>query len=752
MKFPVDDEESDTDTRGRFAKAHKNDPFRLINEDQEMKKTLIALALLSNVAYADEGMWMPQQLPQVAKQLQAAGLKLDPAGLTKLTEFPMGAIVSLGGCSASFVSPSGLVITNHHCVYGSVAHNSTPARDLLANGFLAHSLDEELPATPGSRILVTTAVTNVSDQIISAGVAKLSGKKRVDAMEKNEKALVAACEKDAGHRCNVYAYYGGLEFYLIKQLEIRDVRLVHAPAAGIGKFGGDTDNWMWPRHTGDYGFYRAYVSKDGKAADFSKDNVPYVPKHYLKLAKEGVKEGDFVMALGYPGRTNRHRLPSEVSYTFDWNYPAFVKTSGENLAIIARATSDNPDAKLKYASQIAGINNYYKNRQGMIDSYAGSDFLARKTKEHEELKAWVNAAPERKKEYAGDIDQVEKLIAQRDADAKRDYFLGLSSPRLLGTARSLYRLANESAKPDTERKSGYQQRDLPRFQASVAAIERNYDEKVDKALTLNGLSQYAAQPKAQRNASFDAALGIKDGMSPADLTALLDTLYAGSKLQDKAERSAWLTRKPAEFKASGDSFVKAAVAMYDASLQREAKMEELEGRIQQAYATYMKAKIAYMESQGQAVYPDANSTLRVTFGRIASRDHGADGTTWTAFTTVNGVAAKATGTGEFNAPASQLAAIKAKQFGKYVDPALGTVPVDYLATLDITGGNSGSAALNANGELIGLAFDGTLDSIISDWDYNKANTRSIQVDLRYILWNMKYVDHADRLMEEMGAP
>ncbi|MYM82580.1 S46 family peptidase [Duganella sp. FT50W] len=716
-----------------------------------MKKSLLALAILSTAAHADEGMWMPQQLPQVAKQLKAAGLKLDPAALTKLTEFPMGAIVSLGGCSASFVSPQGLVATNHHCVYGSVAHNSTPERNLLANGFLAHNLAEELPAAPGTRIWVTKAVTEVSQQVITPAVAKLSGKARSDAIEKNQKAIQAACEKDAGHRCTVSSYYGGLEFYLIKQLEIRDVRLVHAPPEGVGKFGGDTDNWMWPRHTGDYGFYRAYVSKDGKAADFSKDNVPYVPQHFLKLAKEGVKEGDFIMVLGYPGRTNRHRLPSEVAFTFDWNYPAYVQQSAESLAIIADTTKDNKDTALKYASQVASINNYYKNRQGMLDSYAGSDMLQRKTAEHEALKQWINADAKRKAEYAADIDAVEKLIAQRDAEIKRDYYLGSSKPRLLNTARVLYRLANENTKPDAERKSGYQVRDVPRIKASVDALVRNYDEKVDKALVMNSLVKYAAQPASQRNAAFDTVAGVKDGMSKADLQAALDKLYAGSKLGDANERNAWLERKPADFKASDDSFIQAAVALYEPDLKSEAEEEELGGKLQQAYANYMKAKIAYMHSKGQAVYPDANSTLRVTFGKIAGRDPGADGTTWKAFTTVQGVVAKATGKGEFNAPAAQLTAIKAKEYGKYADPVLKTVPVNYLATLDITGGNSGSAALNSKGEWIGLAFDGTLDSIISDWDFNKKMTRDIQVDLRYILWNMKHVDHADNLLKEMGA-
>jgi hypothetical protein len=427
-----------------------------------------------------------------------------------------------------------------------------------------------------------------------------------------------------------------------------------------------------------------------------------------------------------------------------------VKASGETLAIIDRETKNDPAARLKYAGQIAGVNNYYKNRKGMIASYQDSDILARKSAEHAALKAWVDASPARKAEFGASIDQVEKLIAERDAQVKRNFFIGYGTPRFLGSARTLYRLANERSKADAERKSGFQERDMARLNSVIGGQDRTYDEKVDKALAQNFLAQYLAQPQAEHNAAFDAALGIHAGMSEAELKAQLDKLYAGSKLADKAERTAWLKKSPQEFQASNDSFIKAAVAMYEPGMKDEAADEELSGKIQQAYANYMKAKIAYMNSKGQAVYPDANSTLRVTFGKIAGRDHGADGTgSWTAFTTVKGVLAKHTGEGEFNAPERQLAAIKAKDFGKYADPALKTVPVDYLATLDITGGNSGSAALNARGELIGLAFDGTLDSIISDWDFNKANTRDIQVDIRYILWNMKQVDHADNLLKEM---
>lgn len=710
------------------------------------------LSILSNLTYAAEGMWMPQQILDITQQVNAEGLKLNTTTLTQLTGFPMGAIVYLGSCSGSFVSPQGLVITNHHCVYASLAYNATPKHDLLTHGFLAKNLTEELPAVPGSRIFVTKQVSNVSEKIINANVAQLSGKNRSDAIEINQKKLISECEKDVGHHCTISSYYGELEYYLIKQLEIRDVRLVHAPAFGVGKFGGDTDNWMWPRHTGDYGFFRGYVGKDGKPSDYRKDNIPYEPLNILKLAKQGVKKGDFVMALGYPISTDRYHLPSEVAYTFNWNYPAFVATSTANLAIINRETKHNTSAQLKYASHIARTNNMIKNRQGMIDAYTNSDLLARRIKEHAELKIWINADPARKKEFLHDIEYVETLLSQRNAEEKRDFQLHNAQPRLLNMSRMLYRLSHELSKPDMQRKIGYQLRDLPRIQAEVAAIEHSYDAKVDKALVMHNLVKYASQPQPIRHSSFDSIFDIKDGITKKHLASRLDTLYSGTKLDDAKVCMAWITRSPAEFQASNDSFIRAAVALYDADLKQENENAELNGNIQKTYANFMKAKIAFMKSKGQVVYPDANSTLRLTYGHIKGRGQGVDGTSWKEFTTVNGIAAKATGHGEFHAPTKQLTAIKTKNFGQYIDPKLQTVPVNYLATLDVTGGNSGSAVLNAHGELIGLVFDTTLDSILSDWDYNQTNARSIQVDLRYILWNMRHIDKAYPLLKEMNAP
>ncbi|MEH0165019.1 S46 family peptidase [Paucibacter sp. JuS9] len=721
-----------------------------------MKKlSSLSLAILAlaaaGAARAEEGMWMPSQLPQIAAPLKAAGLALDPAKLKDLTQFPMNAVISLGGCTASFVSPQGLVVTNHHCAYGSIQYNSRPDRDLIKNGFLAATFADELPAAPGSRVFVTSEVKDVTDRVIDAKVAALTGKARVDAMEANEKALVAECEKDAGHRCNVYGFYGGVQYQLIKQMEIRDVRLVHAPADGVGKFGGDTDNWMWPRHTGDYSFYRAYVGPDGKPADYSKDNKPYQPKSYLKLASSPLKENDFVMVTGYPGRTNRYRLPVEVDFTFSWQQPTVISAFEQRLAIIKAETEGRKDAELKYASTVAGLNNTMKNFQGQQESYIGSDILDRKQKGYADLKAWVNADPKRAKEWGADFATAEKLIAERQAIGKAEMAMGMGSPTLLGTARTLVKLAEEQQKPDAERKSGFQARDMSRIAAGLQSLERRYDEKVDKAIAASFLVKYLAQPASTLNPTFLSALGLTAGMNEAAIKARLDVLYAGSKLADRAERTSWVGKKPADFKASDDAFIKAAVALYADDEARETRDKELGGRVQQAYASTMKALMAYKASRKEALYPDANSTLRVSFGKVTGRTPGADGSNWTPFTTLAGVSAKATGTGEFNAPAAQLAAIKAKKFDKYAAKELGNVPVNFLATLDTTGGNSGSPVLNSKAELVGLLFDGTLDAVIADVDFNPKMVRSIVLDARYMQWQMKVVDKADNLLKEMGV-
>lgn len=716
------------------------------------------LAALAATAHAAEGMWMPKQLPQIAKPLKAGGLALDPKKLNDLTAFPMGAVVSLGGCTASFVSPQGLAVTNHHCAYGSIQYNSKPERDLLKLGFYAQTLADELPAAPGSRMFVTVDMKDVSAEILNADTLKLTGKARTDAIEATQKQLIAACEADAGHRCSVPAFFGGLQYQLIKQLEIRDVRLVHAPATGVGLFGGDADNWIWPRHTGDYSFYRAYVGPDGKPADFSNDNKPYAPKHHLKVASptaSPLNEGDFVMVAGYPGHTDRHRLPREVDFAFGWQHPQQIKTMGEAIDVIKAETANRRDAEIRMASRMQGLQNYFKNLQGQQQSYDGGDILARKTAGFDAVKTWVNASPQRQARYGADIAATEALLAEREATTRNEFLLGFSTPSLLQAARQLYENAQQRTKPDAERKTGYQDRDASRIKANQERLDRRYDEQTDKKSAARFLSQYLAQPAGTLNQPLLAALGLKPGMDEAAVLARLDTLYAGSRLADQATRLGWLAKDVAAFQASDDAFIKAAVALYADDQAREARDKELAGKLQQAYAGTMQAVIDFNAAQGRAVYPDANSTLRISYGKVQGRTPGNDGNNWTAFTTLRGIVAKHKGPveagGEFDAPAEQLAAIKARNFGPYYVKGLDSVPVNFLATLDTTGGNSGSPVLNRRAELVGLLFDGTLDAVISDWDFNPKMVRSICVDSRYMLWQMSTVDKTTRLLEEMGV-
>ena len=719
--------------------------------------TATLAVLAATTAHADEGMWMPKQLPQIAKALKAGGLALDPAKLNDLTAFPMGAVVGLPGCTGSFVSPQGLVVSNHHCIYGSIQYNSKPDRDLLKNGFYAATLADELPAAPGTRVLVTVDMKDVTAEVLSASTQALTGKARTDAIEATQKRLVSACELEAGHRCNVYAFFGGLQYQLIKQLEIRDVRLVHAPATGVGLFGGDADNWVWPRHTGDYSFYRAYVGADGKPAEFSKDNKPYTPKHHLKFASprtSPLNEGDFVMVAGYPGKTDRHRLPREVDFAFGWQQPARAKAMGEAIDLIKAETAGRRDGEIKVADRIAGLQNTYKNYQGQQQSFEGSDILARRQAGYERLKAWVNADAKRKARYGADIAATESLLAEREAIQRAEYLSSFMTPQLLNAARQLYLLAHERAKPDAERKAGYQDRDLPRIRAGQQSLERRYDEPSDKRVAAHFLAQYLAQPADTLNPAWVEAYGLKAGQDEAGIRAQLDKAYAGSKLADTAFRLSWLDKDVAAFKASDDAFIKAAVALYDDDRRLENRDKELGGKLQKAYAGTQQALIDYHASRGEAVYPDANSTLRISFGKVQARSPGTDGSNWTAFTTLRGIVAKHKGPveagGEFNAPAEQLAAIKARNFGPYGVKALDSVPVNFLSTLDSTGGNSGSPVLNKNAEFVGLLFDGTLDAVISDWDFNPKMVRSISVDSRYMLWQMSVVDKTTRLLQEMG--
>ena len=690
-------------------------------------------------ALADEGMWLPSQTAAIAEEMKAAGLELDAKTLGDLQRPPLTAIASLGGCSAAFLSPEGLVATNHHCVAGSLQYNSSPENDYLTNGFLAKTLADELPAAPGSRVYVIEDLRDVTAAMLK-GADKLDGRARYDRLQANRTALIEACEKQANRRCDVRAYFGGQQYWLQQQLEIKDVRLVYAPAGGVGNFGGEKDNWMWPRHTGDFSFYRAYVAPDGSSAPFAKENVPFKPKAWLPIAREGVKEGDFIMVAGFPGTTERLRSADEARFYYEELYPYQQAMLTEYGNRIDELTAGNQAATIAYAATLQGIENYEKKIAGQMAGADAISLVEKKQAEEAAFRAWIKADPAREAQYGPALAELDKLVAEGNAEALAEAKRGmLGRGQLYGAARTLYRWANEQAKPDKQREPGFQERDRAFMTQGMQRIERRYVAEIDQALLADGIAEYRTLPAEDRIKSFDAFMEGRD----------LASLYAGSELANTAKRLEWMGKSVADFKASSDPFIQLAVATYDEAMAAEAAEKERSGRVQKARSKVMEARLAYAASQGRTMYPDANGSLRFTYGKVTGKV--VDGQVWTPFTTAEGIVAKHTGRGEFDAPDRMIELIKAKDYGRYVAPELGTLPVDFLSTVDITNGNSGSSTLNARGEFVGLAFDGTIEGVVSDWMYDPKINRTIHVDSRFMLWTMEKVDGADRLLKEMGV-
>ena len=713
------------------------------------------LLLLSAGLIAEEGMWMPQQIPALAAKLRALGFAGDPKSFADLTGQPMGAIVSLGGCTASFVSPDGLIVTNHHCVTGGLQFNSTPDRNLLKFGYFAPTLADELPNGPGSRVFVTTSVSEVTNDITGAIAAGVTDRERYDTIDRRVKARIAACEQD-GSRCNVAAFFEGRQYFEIKQIEIKDVRLVYAPAEGIGVFGGETDNWRWPRHTGDWSYLRAYVGRDGRPAAYDKSNVPYKPKRWLKVAAGGVKPGDLVFVVGYPGRTERHQTYAEVKETVEWALPRSIRLAEEQLALIDTLTTQNPALAIKLAGRVQGLNNGLTNSRGVLEGMVKGGALAKKQAREQELVAWIAASPARQQKYGEALAAMQAIQSQGEATRERNAVLSLlsSASSYLGSAQALYRLSVQRAKADVERDAGFQERDWPRIREAQDRLQRTIDPAADRALLRWALGKAAALPAGQRLEPLDREAGLKAGMDKAAAEAAvekyLDSLYAGTKLADRDLRMAYLEKSTADLAASGDTFIAFAAALESlAEANREAAKSRA-GASARVRPVYMDAML---EKAGGLLAPDANSTLRVTYGQVKGVDT-RDGLFYKPLTTLQGIVEKHTGSGEFDAPQKQLDAIKALRAGKttpFLDKGVNDVPVNFLSTVDTTGGNSGSPTLNARGELVGLLFDGTYESVSSDYLFDSVKTRSIHVDSRYMLWTMAEVDGAKRLLDEMGV-
>ncbi|MGB0894905.1 MAG: S46 family peptidase [Parashewanella sp.] len=726
-----------------------------------MRKALIAaLALTSGIATADEGQWQPYQLPSIADKLTARGIDIPAKQLADLTQFPMNAVVSLGYCTASFVSPKGLVVTNHHCAYSAIQHNSNKQHNYLADGFLAKSLTKELPAGSNERLYVTEAVTDVTEKVTADLVSEPL--QRFEEIQQRRKDIIKECESDDNYRCSVRSFHNGLEYYLIKQLIIRDVRLVYAPPESAAAYGGDIDNYEYPRHSADFTFLRAYVGKDGKPAGFSKDNVPYAPKGFLTINASGVKAGDGVFAAGYPGRTSRYRLTSELKFANDWQYPAMAKRYQARINTIKEMGAADKAIKIQYASTLASTENRMKKLNGLLDGFRATDIVGMKQSKENAFNSWLKANQADKMAVVG---QLESLLKTQQTEYQQDfYFDNAQSSALLGAAKRLYRLAQEKQKPDAKREQGYQQRDMKLFAGRMKRLDTRFNASVDQRLWMQDLQAYTNQ--SQRVEALDKWIATSVNQP---LSQRVNKMYQTTGLANNDQRLKWMKASVADFKASDDPFIQLAVALYDINMQKEKAAKTLAGKLSVARPEYMAAIIAYNKELGLPVYPDANGTLRVTYGMVDGYQ-AQDGMYKQPFTRLEGIKAKNRNEAPFNAPKKLIAAIDSKDYGKhevnsvYPDTRgflcrlfsceakpeqFNSVPVNFLSSVDTTGGNSGSPVFNAKGELVGLNFDSTYEAITKDWFFNTKITRAIHVDFRYILWMMDKVDHADNLLNEL---
>ncbi len=682
---------------------------------------LLLPALLGGGAFlsADEGQWLPEQIRDFDwTDLRKRGLKLKADQIWDGEEGLLSAAVNLNGCSASFVSADGLIVTNHHCGYGAINAHSTTERNLLADGFAAAEFGEELPAE-GMKVSIVRGYDDVTAEMHAAmeeaGEDPAARKRAVDRRRRE----LADAAKGPGRDAIVVPYFEGRVWRRILRTVFEDVRLVYAPPASIGEYGGEVDNWMWPRHTGDFCFFRAYAAPDGTPRGYHEDNVPYQPERWLEVSEEGVDEGDLVMVLGYPGRTERYLSSVAVAMRESWYYPMREQVFGAMIEGIRASVAGDPAAELKSRSRIKSLSNGLKNAQGMVWGLARNRVVERKEGEEADFRAWVEKDRRREKRYGEVLDDLLELDRRELVRQERDFLLDVLS-RYSGLAR----MGGEIAK-HLEQDGAPGDRELMRRLGN-----RSKSVYLESEAALFGLvfAQWWAVPEGQRTAAWTGLFeGVTDAEAAAELgrsfvrdTMLLDPEVCAEIDQPSADPMVWLM---AELKPELDELKEFRTAQSGARLE--------------VGSLWIQAQ---EEWRGERFYPDANSTLRISVASVKGYSP-RDGVMHTPRTTVRGLLDKHTGEAPFDAPEPLRRA----------GAEAGEVPVCFLSDADTTGGNSGSPVVDGEGRLVGLNFDRVFENVSGDFGWNAERSRNVSVDIRYVLWLLREVYPSPRLLAEMGC-
>jgi hypothetical protein len=697
-------------------------------------------------APADEGMWPVSEIPKL--DLRTKGLEMTPEDIFSPDRASLiFGIVSLGA-TGSFVSPEGLMITNHHVAFGAAQAASTPERNYIRDGFLARTRAEEVEAK-GMTARITESFEDVSPRVLAAAKPGLPPAERRRAVERRMKEIVAEAEKKhPGKRAEVAEMFAGKSYVLFLYTYLRDIRLVYVPPRSIGEFGGEEDNWMWPRHTGDFSFLRAYTGPEGEPADISPRNIPFRPRRFLQVAAGGAAENDFVFLLGYPGRTSRHAFADYLAYEEDVRMPYVADWYAWQIGLLEKRGEEDPALALRHSARIKGLANTMKNFRGKLQGMKRLGLVAAKREEEKVLQTFIEADPARKAASGGLLAKATAVYADMRRDASYRFVLNYlrSHVGLLSFASTVHEAAVERGKPDLEREPAYMDRNFPQTRKRLELGLQNFDEGADRAILKELLLRAARLPEKDRFTPLASVFAAPDLEKAVDAT--IAGLYGGSKLADAAILSKALGLSPEELTKLRDPALELAAFLYPLSKEIRKREDGWAGTLDPLAAELIDLKAA---RQARAFVPDANNTLRLTYGRVKGY-RPRDAVFYGPFTTLDGVAEKTTGREPFDTPPALLALRRAGDFGRYKPAGFPSVPTCLLYDTDTTGGNSGSPVLNARGELVGVNFDRTYEATINDYAWNADYSRSIGVDIRYVLWVTEKFAGADFLLKEMNVP
>ena len=692
------------------------------------KSALVATAGLltfwiSSSHRPEEGMFPLNYLNET--ELKQAGLQLDADDIFNPEAISLtNALVNVGGCTGSFISNEGLIITNHHCVYGSVAKLSTPEQNYLENGFIARSHSQELQVPIPCKVL--QSYEDVSDRVLQGLESNTDPIVRAQTIQDNIKAIA---EKDQAEnpelKIEISEMFVGRIYTLFRYIYLQDVRLVMAPPLTIGQFGGDTDNWEWPRHNGDFSLVRAYVGPDGKPAPYSEDNIPYTPQKFLKINPSGTKEGDFVFIMGYPGRTYRHESAAYLAFQEDHHLPRIQQGFKYQIEAIKRHTEGNTAEQLAFAGTVQSLENTEKNYRGKIQGLRRTNLVEQRMLEEEAMLEWCKKKGNDRGTKV--IEDIRSIWAQRDAMAPV-YYNYLLMNRQSTVLRTLNQLAQlEFKSPESFRDEEALQTILGTYQLNNVALERDLvihllnAQNEAQGFSYKSADAFLAQKSQQGDRNFFQSSYVQS-LTTNPNAILKDPLYQ-------------LTRP---------------MMLRSADIANQWKDQETQ--LQSLMPLYTQLRLEFQESLGgdNRFIPDANSTLRLTYGYVKAYSPN-DGEVHYPYTTLDGMFEKANTRPDYRLPAETADRLRKDNVpALFKDPKTGKIVVGLLYNMDTTGGNSGSPILNAAGELIGVNFDRSFTATINDYAWNEQYSRSIGCDIRYVLYVLKYVSEADHILQELG--